>query len=96
MYSLSPAPIKPILMLIDLNSYNEYWRLAPEPGPTNYLYANWQFTVGPGGEFVCEFLGDLAEAFIAVAPEFAVEDVALGEEIRVTCEEAIQYGLLGS
>ncbi len=69
--------------------------MAPEPGPTNYIYANWQFTIGPGGEFACEFLGDLAEAFVAVAPEFAVQDVALGEEIRVTCEEAIQYGLLG-
>lgn len=51
--------------------------------------------MGPGGEFVCEFLGDLADALIVVAPEFAIEDVALGEEIRVTCEEAIEMGLLG-
>ena len=76
-------------------SYNQYWRTSPEPGPTNFIYANWQFTVGPGGEFVCEFLGDLADALIVVAPEFAIEDVALGEEIRVTCEEAIEMGLLG-
>jgi hypothetical protein len=84
-----------IVKLTGLYSYNEYWRDPPEPGPTNYIYANWQFSVGPGGEFACDFLGDLADLFIAVAPEFAVEDVALGEEIRVTCEEAIQSGLLG-
>ncbi len=95
MYPQSLTLIYLVISLTALYSYNEYWRLAPEPGPTNYIYANWQFTIGPGGEFACEFLGDLADALVAVAPEFAVEDVALGEEIRVTCEEAIQYGLLG-
>lgn len=85
-------------MLTGSNSCNKFWRSAPEPGPTNYIYiyiyANWEFSAGPGGEFACEFLADLADAFIAIAPEFTVEDVALGEEIRVTCEEEIQYGLL--
>lgn len=78
-----------------MNSYNEYWRLAPEPDPTNYIYANWQFAVGPGGEFACEFLADLIDALIVVVSEFTIEDTSLSEEIRATCEDAIELGLLG-
>lgn len=80
-------------MLTGRFSYNQYWRLAPEPGPTNYIYANWEFTVGPDGPFSCEFLGDLIEELSAITPEFAVEDVSLGEDIQASCEDAIQYGL---
>lgn len=51
--------------------FGQFWRTAPLPGATAYIDANWEFTTGPGGDFICEFLQDLTDALIAIEPEFA-------------------------
>ena len=71
-----------------INYYSEFWRVAPGPGSTNYIFANWEFGVGPGGQFLCDFLQDLADDLVAIAPEFAIGDVELGEAIQTICAEA--------
>lgn len=51
--------------------FGQYWRTAPLPRATAYIDANWEFTTGPGGDFICEFLQGLTDALIAIEPEFA-------------------------
>lgn len=72
--------------------YNQFWRDAPEPGPSDYN-AGWTFQVEPGEDFACDFLADLVDALVAIEPEFAVADVELGEEVRAICTEAINLGM---
>ncbi|PQE05074.1 hypothetical protein CJF31_00002231 [Rutstroemia sp. NJR-2017a BVV2] len=71
--------------------FGQYWRTAPLPGATAYIDANWEFTTGPGGDFICEFLQDLTDALIAIEPEFALGEVELGEELYAVCEAAITH-----
>ncbi|OCK77549.1 hypothetical protein K432DRAFT_264910, partial [Lepidopterella palustris CBS 459.81] len=76
-----PYPVKEDITLCNSVSfaavqyYDQFWRLAPQPGPTDFIYAHWEFHVGPGGMFACDFLGDLADALAAIEPEFAVGEV---------------------
>lgn len=77
-----------------VNYFNPWWRNAPNPGATDYIYIDYTFHVGPGGEFVCDFIADLTEELAVIAPEFTTGEVALGEEIRAVCAEA--DGLLSS
>lgn len=74
-----------------VNYYSQYWRLAPEPGSTDYIDARWSFEVGPGGQFDCEFLQGLIDSLVVVAPEFAVEDVELGESVGAICQAAMDH-----
>ncbi|KAI9850866.1 MAG: hypothetical protein M1838_004935 [Thelocarpon superellum] len=69
--------------------FNPYWRLAPQPGASDFIDASWSFQVGPGGDFLCDFLADLTDALLVIEPEFAVEDVELGEEIQAVCQQAV-------
>lgn len=71
--------------------YNQFWRLQQTAGATDWIDASWSFHAGPGGDFACDFLGDLTDALIVVQPEFAVGDVELGEAIRVGCEKAMEH-----
>ncbi|KAF7960372.1 hypothetical protein EAE96_000055 [Botrytis aclada] len=71
--------------------FGQYWRTAPLPGATAYIDANWEFTTGPGGDFICEFLQDLTDALIAIEPEFALGEIELGEELCAVCEAAITH-----
>lgn len=72
--------------------YNRYWRLQENPGATNWIDASWSFHRGPGGDFLCDFLEGLADALIAVAPEFTVGDIELGEEIYAGCDAVMDKG----
>ncbi|KAM0140772.1 hypothetical protein ACHAP3_002451 [Botrytis cinerea] len=71
--------------------FGQFWRTAPLPGATAYIDANWEFTTGPGGDFICEFLQDLTDALIAIEPEFAPGKIQLGEELYAVCEAAITH-----
>ncbi|KAF2159423.1 hypothetical protein M409DRAFT_60774 [Zasmidium cellare ATCC 36951] len=67
-----------------VNYYSQFWRLAPEPGPTDFVEAQYKFHE-TSGSFACEFLELLADALVAIEPEFAVADVELGEELAAIC-----------
>ncbi|KAF7917703.1 uncharacterized protein EAE98_010119 [Botrytis deweyae] len=71
--------------------FGQYWRTAPLPGATAYIDANWEFTTGPGGDFIFKFLQDLTDALIAIEPEFALGEIELGEELYAFCEAAITH-----
>ncbi|TVY40883.1 hypothetical protein LOCC1_G006489 [Lachnellula occidentalis] len=64
--------------------FSQFWRTAPQPGATDFLDANIAFD-SSGSDFWCEFLADLMDELVVVEPEFAVEDIELGEEIRAIC-----------
>ena len=65
--------------------YDPYWRLAPEPGPSDFIDASWSFKV-INSAFECEFIEGLMDALAVIQPEFTVEDVELGEAIAAACE----------
>ena len=71
--------------------YSQNWRDAANPGPTDYIDVSWDFQVGPGGDFACEFLQDLITALATIQPEFEVEGVELAEEIGAICTEALGH-----
>lgn len=68
--------------------FDPYWRAQPTPGATDYLNAEFSFQVGPGGQFMCDFIEVLTDALALVQPEFVVEDVELGEELQAICQSA--------
>ena len=76
--------------------FGEYARLADALAPTDYLDVGWTFHEDSGDEFDCEFLGGLVDSLAVIAPEFTVEDVALGEEIEATCQAAMAIAGEGS
>ncbi|MCJ1280011.1 hypothetical protein MMC21_007836 [Puttea exsequens] len=69
--------------------YDEYWREAPQPGPSDYIDASWSFSTGPGGDFACDFIQDLILGLTALAPEFEVEGVELAHEVDALCTDAM-------
>ena len=71
--------------------FGEYARLQPSLSPTDYLDVNWDFKV-KGGDFTCEFIQGLIDALVAVAPEFAVGEVELGEAVGAACTLAMNHG----
>lgn len=71
--------------LAEVNYYSQFWRLAPQPGATDYIEAQYKFQV-TNGDFMCEFLELLADGLAVVAPEFAVADVELGEAMTAICQ----------
>ncbi|KAI4123398.1 MAG: hypothetical protein LQ338_005279 [Usnochroma carphineum] len=66
--------------------YGQFARLAPTLGATDYLDARWEFHAASSDKFDCAFLGELIDAMVVVAPEFALEDIGLGEAVSVSCE----------
>jgi hypothetical protein len=68
--------------------YNPWWRLQPTPGATDYIDARFDFVKDGSGDFDCEILHDLVDAFAFVMPEFAVADVEIGEVIDIVCKGA--------
>ncbi|KAK7981289.1 fungal specific transcription factor domain-containing protein [Apiospora arundinis] len=66
--------------------YNPWWKLQSQPGATDYMDVHFEFHKGSGGDFDCEFLQGLVDAFAFVQPEFAVGDIGLGEAIKVLCD----------
>ena len=68
--------------------FDPYWRDQPTPGASDYLDVEFSFQVGPGGQFLCDFIEALTDALALVEPEFAVEDVELGEELQAICQSA--------
>lgn len=72
-----------------VNYYDPYWRVQASPGATDWIDARWSFHVGPGGDFACELLQDLVDAFAVVEPEFAVGDIELGKAVDVLCEGSL-------
>ena len=72
--------------------YNQFWRLAPNPGSSDYIDAEWSFQAGPGGDFDCEFLSGLIDALGIIEPEFMVADIELGKAIDAVCTLAMEHG----
>ncbi len=68
--------------------FDPYWRDQPTPGASDYLDVEFSFQVGPGGQFLCDFIEALTDALAVVQPEFAIEDVELGEELQAICQSA--------
>ncbi|KAI0839756.1 hypothetical protein F5Y06DRAFT_286224 [Hypoxylon sp. FL0890] len=68
--------------------YNPWWRVAPNPGATDYIDAHWEFEKPGGGEFACSVLQGLVKSFAFLQPEFAVGDIDLAEAIHILCEKA--------
>ncbi|KAK3169721.1 hypothetical protein OEA41_009105 [Lepraria neglecta] len=72
--------------------FPEYWGQAQDPeNEFMWLDAEWDFVVPPSVQLTCEFIAGLVDALVLIAPEFAPEDVALGEEIDAACAEAMTY-----
>lgn len=71
--------------------FSPFWRDAAEPGSTDYIDAEWNFQVGPGGDFVCDIIQDLLDGLALIAPEFAVEDVELGSAIEAICQKVMDH-----
>ncbi|KAL8842396.1 MAG: hypothetical protein Q9170_000524 [Blastenia crenularia] len=64
-----------------------------DPQSTNmYIDAAWEVELPPDSGFVCDFLAEAVDMLAAVAPEFTVGDVELGEAITVACELAMDHG----
>ena len=63
--------------------------MQASPGATDWIDARWSFHVGPGGDFACELLQELVDAFAVVEPEFAVGDIELGKAVDVLCEGSL-------
>ena len=68
--------------------FNTFWWDQPTLGASDYLNAEFSFQVGSGRQFMCDFVGVLTDALALVQPEFAVEDVELGEELQAICQSA--------
>ena len=68
--------------------FDPYWRDQKTPGASDYLDVEFSFQVGPGGQFLCDFIEALTDALAVVEPEFAVEDIELGEELQAICQSA--------
>jgi len=67
----------------------QYYDGAPVAA-TMWLDALWEFGVYSGGVFDCEVITETLDAFLVeVAPEFVVEDVALGEDLQAGCQDAM-------
>ena len=70
-----------------------YWKECDDPckPEDNFMWLDteWDFKVAPGADFACDFINGLIDALVVVAPEFAIEDVELGEAIGATCKDAI-------
>jgi hypothetical protein len=62
-----------------------FWRLAAEPGPSDFIEALFTFNFSNSGNFFCEFLDMLSDALTLVAPEYAVADVEAEEAIDSLC-----------
>jgi hypothetical protein len=75
-----------------VNYYNPWWRLQPSPGASDFIDARWSFQVSPLGLFDCELLQDFVDVFALIAPEFAVEDVTLGDVVDLICENGESEG----
>jgi hypothetical protein len=76
-----------------VNYFNPWWRLQPTPGSTAWIDVHLAFQVASDSPFECEIILATLDALAVLAPEFVIEDVALGDAINVLCEEGIQ-GLL--
>lgn len=72
--------------LAQVNYYSQYWRTAPQPGPTDYIEVQYSFHLPPGGNFLCDFLDFLIDDLAIIEPEFAVGEIELGEAIDAVCE----------
>lgn len=71
--------------LAEVNYYSPLWRLAPEPGATDFIEAQYRFKITKGS-FECDFLELLADALVPVLPEFAIGEIELGEAITAICQ----------
>lgn len=69
-----------------VNYYNPYWRYQAEAGATNWLYVHLDFVVPPENKIFCEVVEAATPLYAAVAPEFAGEDVAMEEDIQISCD----------
>ncbi|KAK4692767.1 hypothetical protein P7C71_g4504, partial [Lecanoromycetidae sp. Uapishka_2] len=81
----------------EVQYYDPYWRDQPKPGASDWIGVELSFQVGPEGQFLCDYIEVLTDALAAIEPEFAVEDVELGEELQAICEDAedLVNGLTG-
>jgi hypothetical protein len=52
--------------------YGPYWHIDDVKLPTNYIYPHLRFAVAPDGDFLCELLNEIVDAFAIVEPEFAI------------------------
>ena len=69
----------------------QYYDGAPVSA-TMWLDALWEFGVYSGGAFDCEVIIETLDTLLVeVAPEFAVEDVALGEDLQAACQDTMNH-----
>jgi hypothetical protein len=75
------------IQYVSVNYYDPWWREV-NAGATDHIDVNLSFKTDGDGAFACELLEGLADGLIAVAPEFAVGELELGEAIDIACEKA--------
>lgn len=69
----------------------QYYDGAPVSA-TMWLDALWEFGVYSGGAFDCEVIIETLDTLLVeVAPEFAVEDIALGEDLQAACQDVMEH-----
>lgn len=72
-----------------------YWKECDDPCKPEHdfmwLDTEWDFKVAPGAAFVCDFINGLIDGLAVIAPEFAVEDIELGEAVDAACKAAIEH-----
>ena len=90
------APMEPIsedVTLCNAGGYTEvqywdkWWKYQAEPGATDALVVELSFQIGPQGDYLCDFIEALSDVLAVIEPEFAIEDVELGEALTAVCQE---------
>lgn len=69
-----------------VNYWNPYWKYQADPGITSHLYVYVRFTVPPENEIFCEVMEAATPLLAAAQPEFLAEDVAMEEDIAISCD----------
>ncbi|KAF4628870.1 hypothetical protein G7Y89_g9285 [Cudoniella acicularis] len=73
----------------EANYFNQYWRLAPTPSPTDFIHITMEFVAKPDLSliFACDFADLAIDALGALDPETIPEDIGLEEGINLVCED---------
>ena len=70
----------------EVDYYDPWWLEHPHPHLSDKIMVFLGFEHGHAGDYLCDFIEVLMDVVAVLEPEFAVEDVELGEALNVVCE----------